>query len=149
MAFPAETITTTKIGMGPIIVTFNSTNIGRVTDIEVETAPGTYEHMGGSNIQHIYDVIQTSYGTGRVKLTIDEITAQSTLEGHKTTVLLRQQKPRASAKEWTLAAGNAFSKMLGVKATRNGVPTKVEVEITPYGTSDAQTWTLSEDASTA
>lgn len=149
MAFPAETVTKTNIGMGSLILTFNGTNIGRVLSVDIETAPSVYEHVGGGNIQHIYDAIHTGYGSGRMKVVVDEVNAQATIEGAKTTVLLRQHKPSASSKEWTLAAATAWSKMLAIKAVRNGVPTTVELEIVPYAAADAQTWTLSNDAVTS
>lgn len=149
MAFPDEPITVANVAMGPVVVTSVESTFGRVTDWAMETAPGVYEHKGGGNIQQIWDIFETEYGSGKIKLTLDEV-LDDAVTGFHTTFALRQKKPKASAKEIKATAATAYVKVLGYKGERNGKPTMTEIEVTPYKNDAAgKPWAFDSNATTS
>ena len=147
MAFTTESITPGLIGIGPVILTVNSVNKGRVTDFSIDTASGRYEIMGGS-LQQLIDVIKTSRASGKVTVTLDEIPdIDSTgLVGLQSSIVLTQELPAGAAVAWEFACDSAYIRVLSVAGTRNATPSTVKLEIIPVGSTG---WTFDNAVSTA
>lgn len=149
MAFPTEDLTVTEVALGPLILTHSGMATSpRILDVEIELNDEYISIMGGGPAEQILKMFLQGYGSGKMRFTCDRIVSISTIQGEKSTVLLRQQKPGASAKEWTLSADTAVFNPLSLKAERIKKETVIQFEVTPTSTTAGRPWAFNNNVST-
>jgi len=146
MAFSNETVTKAKIGVGPVIVTFGSPSeyLARVIDFEIETTPGKFEIMGGSE-QQIIDIIRTSKGTGKIRLTLDEVDDIDAIDGEHENFCISQEFPKGTTANWALTNEETVDiSVLSTSGNRNAAATVVKIEVTPMADVGSDAWTFDD-----
>ena len=150
MAAIAEVVTTSAHGQGPVLLAYTSDTVGRVIEFEVDLADTWLPIMGG-NPEQIVEAIQTGKATGKIRVTVDEISDwdATTVRGKQASVTLMQAKPLASTKRWKMSASTAFVNVMSFKGDRNKNTSTAVLEITPYAAVGSSPWTFTDDEADA
>jgi hypothetical protein len=146
-----QTITKTKMGQGPVILSFTNSTVGNITKVgDIDLAKKLLEVKAG-NPKRTVAIFETEMGSGKVRITVNEIADwdASTVGGEQALVTIGQALPKATAKKWEYAAATAYVNVISFTpdASGDGLSEAV-LEITPIA-ADGSTaaWTFNNDAS--
>jgi hypothetical protein len=156
MAFPSQTVDTTKIGSGHVRLRLNSnstnpvpTVVARVASVDkIDFAQGTYEHMAynADGTSQVAAIFQNKAASGKVELTLDQVqdVDASTLFGFKTDVDLTQAFPKNSSKGWRVLYPKALVEPVDLVPSFDK-PTTLKIRITPYNDPGTAAYSFNDD----
>jgi len=162
MAFPAETVTTSKVGLSHVFLMVNGTGnssnspykkkIGRVASVGgINLANELYKHRGknASGISQIVKAFVTALGDGEVTVTLDEIydwdIAGETYWGEQLDVQLQGFYQDAPTKGWSFIAAKAYVNPGANFQPNIDTPSTCDIVITPYNTAGTAPWSFNDD----
>jgi hypothetical protein len=155
MAYPVQTITTTKVATGPIVLRYGAaggTTVSRVTEVtDIDTGKTLYEHKGynATGDKQNVSLFPIELGSGKVSVTVDELSvANMALSGEYTYVSISQAYMKSAAspnRSWEWYAAKAYVNMKGIKPSQDS-PSTVTFDIIPYNDPGTAPWAFSADA---
>lgn len=163
MAFPAQTLTTTKVATGHLVLRINDNSvstgagapveIGRIIDItDVATGKTFYQHKGynSDGTKQNVALFATEAGSGAYRVTLDEVKDIDgvTWDGEQVDVAIKQQFTKATTTAWRLKAAKAVIDIVSFKGNMD-TPTTLVVEITPYNSTGTAAWDFDDAFSVA